>query len=271
MITPSHLRYSHGITLDDYREMFPGAELVSAEVRQQMSESREGHVVSEETRRLIAARETGKEVSEKTRQLLSVAGIGNTHALGHRLSPEKRQQISENETGKVITEDVRRRTSKTLTGHEVSEKTRKLIADSLVGHEVTKVTRQKKSDSMKERWKDAEFAKSMAEAWNRKPSRPELQLLSVLDKHFRGEWEYVGDGKVWIEGRNPDFLNVNSKKLVIEMFGMFWHNPEFFPNRLSEEELTAHYKKYGITCLVIWEYDIFDEDEVVRRVMEASR
>ena len=269
MITPSHLKYVHDITLDSYRKMFPGAELVSKETRQQMSESREGHVVTEETRRLISEREMGKVVSERTRQKLTDAGIGNKRALGHRLSAKVKQQISRNETGKIITEEARRQTSKALLGHEVGEVTRQQIAMTLMGHGMSEVTRQKKSESMKERWKDEDFACYMSQAWNRKPNERELQLLSVLDRHFPNEWKYTGDGSLpeyWIEGRNPDFMSVNGKKQVIEVFGYYWHL--YQPNRPSEEELIAHYKEYGFDCLVFWEYDVYDEEEVVKRVSE---
>jgi len=269
MITPSHLKFVHNITLDDYRRMFPNAELVSAEVRRQMSESHGGLVVTEETRRLIAEKETGKEVSEGTRQLLSIAGIGNTHALGHVVDEATRQRISVSETGKIITEETRQRTSRTLMGHVVSEKTRQQIAKALEGHEVSETTRRKKSDSMRERWKDEDFARYMAEVQRRKPNGPELQLQSVLDKYFPGEWKYVGDYQFGLGGAYPDFVNVNEKKQVIEVFGYHWHDSGYFPKRMSEEELIAHYKSYGFDCIVFWEYDVYNKEEVVARIKET--
>ena len=108
----------------------------------------------------------------------------------------------------------------------------------------------------------------MSEAQHLKPNERELQLQFVLDKHFPGEWKYVGDYQFGLGGAYPDFMNVNGKKQVVEVFGYYWHSPSYFPNRMSEEELIAHYKGYGFDCLVFWEYDVYNEEEVVRRVKE---
>ena len=110
----------------------------------------------------------------------------------------------------------------------------------------------------------------MAEAQGRKPNGRELQLQSVLDRHFLNEWKFVGDGQFNLGGRNPDFMNVNSKKQVIEVFGYYWHDPVLFPNRPTEEELIAHYKSFGFDCIVFWEYDVYNEEEVVTRVKKMS-
>ena len=130
------------------------------------------------------------------------------------------------------------------------------------------------SESHKANWKDPEYAKMMSEAQHREPNEPGLQLQSVLDKYFPGVWKFVGDGSFWIGGKNPDFMNVSSKKQVIEIFGYYWHDPSFlpslFPNRLREE-LIAHYKRYGFDCLVLWEYDVYNEEEVVERIRGTLR
>lgn len=244
-----------------------------------------GSTHSEETKQAISEAMTGHTVSEETSQKMSVAHMG------HPVSAETRQLISEALTGRsyerIVSDETRQLISKALTGRpgrtgwNQSEETKQQIAASLVGRPKSEETKQKLSKAMqggkgflgphseetkkrmsdvhKELWKDPEFVKYISEAQHRKPNESELQLQSILDRHFPDEWKYVGDGTVWVEGRNPDFININGRKQVIEMFGIYWHDPDYFPNRPSKEELVAHYKRYGFDCLVFWEYDVWGD------------
>ena len=121
---------------------------------------------------------------------------------------------------------------------------------------------------IKESWKDPEVARRRLVRLS--PNDSELQLQNVLDKHFPKEWKYVGNGQMWVDGRNPDFTNVNGKKQVIELFGIYWHDPILFPKRPTEEELVAHYGRFGFDCIVIWEYDIYDELNITNLVRDHS-
>lgn len=219
------------------------------EVKQRISGQLAGRELSCAHRQSISNSLMGHKVTEETRQRISASSFGKV------MSPEACQLVSEAQA-KIWTEERRQLHSGKLTGnknalgHTMSEDARRIMAE-------------KNSQAMKENWKDPELAKRVSESWNRKPNMPELQLSAILDKHFPGEWTYVGDGQLWVEGKNPDFVNGSR---VIEVFGMYWHDPDLFPNRLSETELIAHYKKHGFDCIVFWEYDVWDEKEVVSRV-----
>ena len=264
-VTWMHLKHTHDITLDDYREMFPGAELLSEETR---------HLLSE-----VMTDELIQQISTK----VSESMIENWK------SPEYAKRMSESHTGWHHSEESTRRRSESMTevwknpefkqlmskvhlGHDVSEGARHLMSEAAVERwkdaEYAKCVSEGISKALRERWKDPEFARYMAQAQHRKLNGPELQLLSVLDKHFPGEWKYVGDNQFGVEGRYPDFVNVNGKKQVIEVFGYYWHLCQ--PNRLTEEELIAHYREYGFECLVFWEYDVYDGDEVVSRILQLQ-
>lgn len=86
------------------------------------------------------------------------------------------------------------------------------------------------------------------------PTLPEQVVDEYLQEHFPGEWAYNGTGSTVIGSKRPDFINVNGKKEVIEVFGMFWHFPE------EEEQKIEHYAKHGFKCRVIWEYDCFSKE-----------
>ncbi len=109
-------------------------------------------------------------------------------------------------------------------------------------------------------WKDPEYAKKMFKTFGVKPNKKEIFLNEILQKEFPNEWKFVGDGYTWIAGKCPDYLNVNGKKLVIELLGCYWHGCKIHYPRSKyendEKELIDHYKRYGFDCLIIWEHDL---------------
>lgn len=95
-----------------------------------------------------------------------------------------------------------------------------------------------------------------------KPNYRELQLQSFLSTLYPNEWKYVGDGSVIIEGKNPDFINCNGKKLIIELFGEHWHE------RGEEETRTKMFKQYGYDTLIIWAKELNKRDELESKIRE---
>jgi len=108
--------------------------------------------------------------------------------------------------------------------------------------------------------KKLELEKRWRGGWGRSqsPTSPEISLGLYLQDRSPGEWLYNGIGDVVIGGRRPDFININGKKEVIEVFGTYWH--------LDEDEAIKieHYKGYGFGCRVMWEYDCYDWVELDR-------
>jgi len=85
--------------------------------------------------------------------------------------------------------------------------------------------------------------------YRRKPNLIE-ELLTGLINWAELPFKYVGDGEVWLGNRNPDFININGRKQVIELFGDYWH-PE-----TDVLDRTSHYNVYGFSTLVIWEHEL---------------
>ena len=274
-ITWSHLKSAHNMDTSEYRRMFPNASMMSEEMYQAMSEAQMGnqhalgHVCAEEAKQAMSKAKLGNQNAlgnmyvrtEETKQAVSKAMLGNQNALGYIHTEEAKRKVGEAQMG-----------NQHALGYVQSEKTKQLRSEAMLGKQNalgyihTEEAKQRMSESMKETWEDPEFQQRWSEGMHMKPNEPELQLQCTLDKHFPGEWRYVGDGRVRLGRHNPDFININGKKQVIEVFGVYWHDPDMFPNRLSEEELIAYYKDYGFDCLVFWEYDVYIEDEVVERV-----
>lgn len=103
-----------------------------------------------------------------------------------------------------------------------------------------------------------------------RPTRPEKMFMELI-KELKLPYDYVGDGKFWIENLNPDFIHKKSKK-VIEIFGDYWHNPEL--NKYCKENRTEHGRKRafeanGYACIVIWEKD-FNSGNWKENVLKKS-
>jgi len=132
-------------------------------------------------------------------------------------------------------------------------------------------TKAKISEIRKRDWQDPEYVAKLIKAMGVKPSESELEFVDLLGKHFP-EFRYNGDFRegVVLGGLIPDFVNVNGKKQVIEVFGDYWHSPEVIGDdwRRSESGKVAIYGSVGWDCLVIWEHDLNEltEEEVVERI-----
>lgn len=117
-------------------------------------------------------------------------------------------------------------------------------------------TKNKMSKVHKELWGNEEWAKEAYDRFNKKPTKPEIFLNMFLDNEFPGEWKYVGDGEIWIGGKNPDFININEKKLIIEMFGDYWHKNDDPKDRID------YFRQYGYETFVIWERELKEENSI---------
>lgn len=95
----------------------------------------------------------------------------------------------------------------------------------------------------------------------RSPNREETMLIQLF-KEYNFPYKFVGDGQVIIGGRNPDFINVNGEKKIIEFFGEHWHP-------LEDEEIKREvYAGYGFKMLGIWGKDTKDRSMVVSKIRE---
>lgn len=108
--------------------------------------------------------------------------------------------------------------------------------------------------------KREEWVKAAMSAVVNKPNYSEKKLGDILERHFPGDFRMNVSGEVVIGGKIPDFVNVNGKKLVVELFGSKWHKLE------EEKSRKAFLKKYGFKTVVIWQKELKDEVLVVEKV-----
>lgn len=248
----------------------------SEESKRKMSESKKGvrynttnKKLSEEHKRKLSDAHKGKKLSEETKSKMSVSRKGRVAwNKGKKLSEEHKAKLNLFKKGNeniAKKPDVRIKISEGIKGRILSQESRRKMATSLKGKRHSEDKKKKHSEYMKKRWNEPEYRDKAIKAIIKgsvvKPNRSELKLKSILDKVLPNQYRYVGDGEFILGGKNPDFLNCNGEKKIIELFGDYYHSREFEENTkgiawCSPEERIAHFKQYGFDCLVIWEHEL---------------
>jgi G:T-mismatch repair DNA endonuclease (very short patch repair protein) len=186
---------------------------------------------------------------------------------------------------KKYSDEACRKMSISQMGHPVSEQTKRKISESAKGNKYrlgkkhSKETKIKISKSMKGKtWKLSEETKykmkgpkspehiaALCKATQIRPTRPETKLATILNRIFPGEYKYVGNGEIIIGRKNPDFININGKKKIIEMFGNYWHKKEDSQIRINA------FKPFGFETFIVWEKELKNFKSLEQRLEEFHR
>lgn len=159
-----------------------------------------------------------------------------------------------------------------LKGHSQTQDTRKRISQTMKGRKPTEQHSAKVSIALKELWKNPTFAKEQHRKTHSKPTKPELKLEALLNCVVPTEYKYVGNGDFVLGGKNPDFLNVNGQKKIIELFGRPFHDASWglrkkIPWHQTEQGCTEFYRQYGFETLVVWDNELSDVDTLANRIL----
>jgi len=244
------------------------------ETRIKMSKAKMGHVVSKETRakisltqlshsKEISSRLMGHTVSEETRAKLRLAGLGRA------LTKECALKISKALKGRIFSEKHRTNLSLACTGKILSEEHKAQLRIYRLGSVSSKKTRAKLGKASKQRWNNITYKNRVVKAIRLAllvhPNKPETVIMNMLESICPGEFKFVGDGQVIIAGKNPDFININGHKQIIELFGDYWHQGENPKNRIKL------FKQYGFDTLVIWERELRTPSKVANRITNFTK
>lgn len=159
--------------------------------------------------------------------------------LGCKASAETRQKLSESKRNSGIKSDTT----------AANKRTRELWADP--------------------EWKEM-MLKKLRAAFQKKPNKSEQKLIDIFTRNGMS-YEYVGDGKVILNGLIPDFLNVDGKKKIVELFGRHWHDREDAKWHQTELGRIMAYNSVGFDCLVIWENELKEETKVLQKLKAFDR
>lgn len=115
------------------------------------------------------------------------------------------------------------------------------------------------AEKIKKLWENPEFIVKVIKGRAMRPTKPEQKLIEITDRYFP-EFRYNGnfDQGVVLNYLIPDFVNVNGKKELIEVFGDYFHSPRGSKNKWHRSELGREmaYNSIGWKSLIIWEHEL---------------
>ena len=204
----------------------------------------------------------GGALSEETKRKISKTNKENPPMLGKHHSEETKRKMSDAKKGKHHTEEAKQKMSDARKGMHLSEETKKKLSDAnkgenhpFFGKHLSKETRRKIG------------IKRKAQKFPTHHTKPELIFEQICKKNNL-DFHYVGDSSLWIGKKgekqlNPDFIEANGKKIIVEVFGDYWHSPLL--NMGMKESSTLeyrkrHYKQFGWKSIFLWESDLKRED-----------
>ncbi|HDZ13975.1 hypothetical protein LCGC14_0646700 [marine sediment metagenome] len=193
--------------------------------------------------------------------------------------PENKKKVIEQRIGKstakkgqTLPDELKKRISDSLKGEKcywygkkLSKEHRKKLSIAGKGRKhglFTEAHKRKISEAHKKLWQQPEYVKKKKKEWGIKPTKPEMMLFDLLNELYPNEWKYTGDFSFMINGKNPDFVNCNGKKLIIEMFGDYWHKGE------DPKDRAKVFEPFGYETLVIWERELKDPEKVISKIVD---
>jgi len=112
----------------------------------------------------------------------------------------------------------------------------------------------------------------------RSKTQPEVAFEDICTKHNL-PFHFVGHGTLWIGDTtklNPDFIEANGKKIIVEIFGNYWHDPLLnprIPKTSTLEYRKCHYRKFGWESFFIWQHELksSNAEQFVLNMLEAFK
>ncbi len=261
---------------------FKNGHSVPKEWRDNLSKLKKGIKQSKETceKKSKAHKEIWKNPTKEMLERLKYMRSKNQH----KISEEGRKKIGEANRKRIISDASRKKSSLRMKGNKNpfynkthSKETKKHISDLAKKRTGSKnpFYGKQHSEETKEKLRkfhtglkqtDEQIKKRLQCRKNRVAPNKKEKLLIELFKDNKLPYKFVGDGEIIIGRLNPDFINVNGQKKLIELFGNYWHNPKHFPNVITEKERKKSFKKYGFETLVIWEKELNNPKKVLEKV-----
>jgi len=189
------------------------------------------------------------------------------------LSPDFKQKMSIHSKGHTLNTVAR---GKIRRGQErlIAAGTHNFNAESQKNATLAKNTasyKKKRSELTQNLWRDPEFVIAQMNARHLSPNKLELYVQDILTRRLP-DYKYNGDGRlgVVLAGCVPDYVNVNGKKKVLEIFGTYWHGKGAKRWHQSELGRIMAYNSVGYDVLILKEEDIKtkSEDEIYQEIKE---
>jgi very-short-patch-repair endonuclease len=208
-----------------------------------------GYKHTEETKRKLSEALKGRKPNSgsfKKGQAPTMGMLGKHHTAEHN------RKMSEAEKGRPS--PMKGRKQSEATRLKMSKSRSDYLKDNpMVGRPQSDATRAKISKASLSHWENKEYRNRVM--GRRTMSSLEEKFLNIIEKNNL-PYKFVGNGKFYIERKNPDFININGEKKAIEVF-YTRHKNQFAGGIDSwKENRSKLFSQYG------WEVIYFNEVEV---------
>jgi len=215
----------------------------------------------------------GKDKSLEMRLKISKSLIGNKRAIGNIQSEEfknkKRCQLLNNNPMKnpdIVKKFYNNNFAK---GNVRTENGMLSYSLKMKKHREEVGYLERMSNIMKDCWKNQEYIKKQILARNSKPNKLEILIGQILDNICPNEFKYNGDGRLglYFDGIMPDFVNVNGKKKVIEVYNNYWKKRNYGSVDEYKHIRKERLNNIGFDVLFIEDKEINDLDRLKNKII----
>jgi len=194
----------------------------------------------------------GIKLTKKQKKNLNMSGLEKGRGWNrdkHR-SKECREKISKSLTGRKQPKEVIEKRVRKLIGQRRTEEWKR---------ERSKATKGKKSPMYGKKLTKEHIRNALR---RREKSSLEIKVDEVIKK-YNLPYKFVGNGKFFIERKNPDFININGEKIAIEVFCR--KHKDLFRGGCDEwkESRSELFKKYGWEILFIEDWQTNNEETIL--------
>lgn len=194
--------------------------------------------------------------SEIRKRLWQTSGYRNKEILSHKgkkMPEETKEKISKRLTNRQKSEEAKRNMSLATKGKPLSLNHRLNLIKTFESSEYKEKMRQISTELWKNEKYREKTTRAILKGLFKRPTSFESQIIQLINKH-QLPFKYVGDGQILICYRNPDFIESNGKKLLIEVYFSLWHPKNY------EEQRNKIFSKHGYKTLFLDENDLLNEN-----------
>lgn len=227
------------------------------EIKQNISKSLMGKLLSKTHKQNISkglneAYKSGKRTGQEMSESLKKAYAEGRHKRWNKgLIKETDERIAR--SAQKISQTHKRRKRPKRIGKKISKIKREKGPSQLVMENIRKVGKANKGKKYKKYTKKKLTKEHIKNAMKRRiPTSLEDKFMGIIDK-YNLPYVYTGDGSFILDNCNPDFINVDGKKIAVEVYCRFYKQLGDRSIEDWKKKRINVFKKYG------WELFFFDE------------
>jgi len=227
----------------------------------------------EEKNRKSSKSMMGRKFTDEHKKAISEAHFSKKHS-GKKIYKQIKKNLKKQyDSGKIqiwnqgLTKEIDERLKNSIASQPHSDEWNKKVGIAL------KTSKKRKEYYKSDKFKEGCIKGAIQGRKNSQitPNGLEKKIIDLIKK-YNLPYKYVGDGQFWVASRNPDFLNINGKKQVVNANGIYWHfkrhltqNPALTRKDIETKE-SEHYQKYGFDCIILWEDELEDENIILDKL-----